>query len=268
MCGKLSYTLTYEGGATVQTGDMLYAKDYVTTKVTLSYAEFNDASLLATADVAISNLGITINYQQSGSALVKDNGEVANNRVYHQGEKITLNNEDYYIIADSGADKDYVVALKDLPLIYNEVNDASTGVNISVTNRRGFGVVSYYTSDTCNASVHSDCNSNYDELDIKLVVNNWALSKFTNNELKEVSGYKARLITVSEYNNISTNFSWRCSEGYLTMTPFTGWANSFSMITTGCGVARNDIWYPNPVRPVINVYKSALEINNNSNNNE
>ena len=231
VCGKLSYTLTYENGATVQTGDVLYAKDYAVMKVTLTYADFSDASLLPTADVAISNLGITINYQQSGSALVKDNGEVANNRVYHQGEKITLNNEDYWVIENSGADKDYVVALKDLPLT------------------RMFKPYDYDTSD------------------VKTYIDNWTDTNFVNDELKEVDGYKSRLITKSEYENILTIHNWRAGYEYWTMTGYYEVGNVSYAIKADGSIGFQDYSYAGRntyIRPVINVYKSALETNNNA----
>ena len=91
--------MTYSSGATIKTNDVVYAKDKVTMKVTLTFNDINDASLLPTAGVSISNLGITINFAQEGNANVNETtGEVANNKVYHQGDKITFNNEDYYVI--------------------------------------------------------------------------------------------------------------------------------------------------------------------------
>ena len=250
VCGKLSYTLTYENGATVQTGDVLYAKDYAVMKVTLTYADFSDASLLPTADVSISNLGITINYGQSGSALVKDNGEVANYRVYHQGDKITLNNEDYWIIANSEAGQDYVVALKDLPLTANEITNAG---GTSSTSGDSLGKMSYHSS-----------SSEYETSNIKSVVDNWANSRFMNSELKEVDNYSARLITRTEYLTISNKNSWRYkSNWYWTMTPYNSsqvWIILSSYAPNPGNVHATD----GSVRPIINVYKSALETNNNA----
>ena len=292
VCSKLTYTLTYENGASVQTGDVLYAKDYVIMKVTLTYADFNDSTLLPTSDVSISGLGITINYQQSGSALVNDNGTVANNKIYHQGEKLTFYNEDYYIIADSGAGQDYVVAIKDLPLTVAEVSqyggvgtdnnhvnkytyDAAPG---TVYNQQGYGGMAYYTSETCGvingSNVTSGCKTDYDSSDIKYVVDNWSNNVFVNNELKTVNNYKARLITRSEFMNLPiindgsgwqnwvggyANFWWTMTEANSQLTVH--YINRGSM-------NQNEVYKCPVVRPVINVYKSALETNNNGNNNE
>ena len=41
---------------------------------------------------------------------------------YHIGDEIKVNNIDFYVIADSPASQDYVVALKAEPLTVEEVN--------------------------------------------------------------------------------------------------------------------------------------------------
>ncbi len=247
VCGKLTYTLTYENGATVQTGDMLYAKDYAVMKVTLTYADFSDASLLPTADVSISGLGITINYQQSGSALVKDNGEVANYTIYHIGDKVTLNNEDYWVIANSGVGQDYVVALKNNVLTSGEINTYGSSIPVSATTSGG---VQYGSTTTYETSY------------IKLILDEWILDKFSNSELKEVEGYQARLITRDEYNSI-LSYSWRgCGYTYWTMILSSDSLYVFVVARWGL-----DSQFPHgsyAIRPVINIYKSALETNNNA----
>ena len=109
MCNNLTYSLKYTSRASVQTNDVLYAKDKLSFVVELKFADITDPSLLPKSDVTISNLGITINFEQVGGALVNESGEVLSYRVYHQGDKITLYNEDYWVITDSGAGQDYVV---------------------------------------------------------------------------------------------------------------------------------------------------------------
>lgn len=252
MCSKLIYTLTYDNGSSVQAGDILAAKDSVTMKVMLTYTEFNNASLLPTEDVSISNLGITITYTQSGSALVQDNGETSDYRVYHQGDKITLNNEYYYVIANSGADQDYVVALKENPLTYSEMNDYKGDASFTVYNVNGYGITPFGSSDEYAISY------------VKEIVETWASDKFVNNELKTVDGYRARLIMKTEYETISSEYAWRYL--YLrrnwTMSKVGGYGNVYVVQTNG---SINTAHYSGDgsnaplVRPVINVYKSALE---------
>ncbi len=291
VCNKLTYTLTDENGASINVGDKLLAKDSKVMKVTLLYQNFSDASLLPKADVSINGLGLTIIYEQSGSALVKDNGEVANYRVYHQGDKITLNNEDYYVIANSGAGQDYVVALKYLPLTVAEVNlyggvgtednrvnkYAQTSVG-TAQNNNGYGVMAYYTSPTCgwiNGSIiNTGCTADYDQSNIKYVIDAWFDDKFANNELKIIDGYKARLITYNEVVNTLScqansceHSSWVYNSKYTQLTmSYSGqhplgaacvyFVNKTSIQWDG---SVNSIYYNSVIRPVINVYKSAIQ---------
>ena len=286
MCKNLTYSLTYSSGATVQTNDMLYAKDKLTLKVTLSFNDISDPNLLPKSDVSISGLGITINFEQVGSAEVGDNGVVQNNKVYHQGDKITLNNEDYWIIADSGAGQDYVVALKDKPLTVEEVNTyGGVGTENNHVNRytevsqgtaynsNGYGAVAYYSSETCGYVdgnvVTTACTSNYDDSDIKYIVDNWSNSKFEINILKDVDGYKSRLIKSDEHSAIK-------KKSYCGAWTYRWWIyNDNDLVqmalyadVNGCGLYKSYVYrsiYQSSsgfnilVRPVINVYKSAIE---------
>ena len=280
VCSHLHYSLTYDGGASVQVGDTLYAKETNKMKVTLNYDDTVTASELPTEEVSISNLGITINFEKSSDALVKDNGEVADYKVYKQGDKITLYNEDYYVIEKSGADKDYVTLLKAEALTIEEVNTYGVGhinryINGSVgvvNNRNGYGGIAFYTSETCGyvngSNVMTNSTTDYSQSEIKYVIDAWAQAKFLNNELKTIDGYSARLITTTEYNTIPSTYSWQYNSQYWywTMTPSNyGFAmldiESNGRIRSGGITGSNGV-----VQPVINVYKSALETNNNNNN--
>ncbi len=283
MCNHIHYYLTYDNGAAVQVGDTLYAKETNTIKVKLEYDDTVTASELASEDVSISNLDISVNFEQSGGALVKDNGEVADYKVYKVGNKITLNNEDYWVIENSGADKEYVVALKDTPLTVAEVNlygGVGTENNFvnkytqgsvgTASNQNGYGGVAFYSRDNCgyvsgSYTGNDNFNNNYDDSDIKHIVDNWANDKFENGELKEISNYEARLIYTSEMiSNIGPlkgNSYWSMTKG-----PYN---EIVQCLNTTCHFS----WYQKvadlyQIRPVINVYKSALETNNNVNNNE
>ncbi len=276
VCGHLTYTLTYDNGASVQINDLVYAKETVTMKVTLTYDDTVTSSELATEDVSISNLGITINFEQTGDALVKENGEVADYRVYHVGDKITLNDEDYWVIENSEVNKDYIVALKDIPLTANEVNLYGIDSNgINHINNSGTtstsGRVAYDFNDNCDLNKGlSGCNK-YDNAQIKYVVDSWAESTFNNQELKELDGYFARLLKLTEANN-----NLLCNKSNCKDSPY-NWARSYTSWTFydqmsdvyayfvhggthhGYSYKCQDCYY---VRPVINVYKSALLTNN------
>ena len=69
VCDKLTYTLVYDtddasAGQAVAVGDTLKHGETRPMVLTLKYAEFTDAALLPAADVAISNLGVTLVYSQ------------------------------------------------------------------------------------------------------------------------------------------------------------------------------------------------------------
>ena len=70
VCDKLTYTLVYDtddaqsAGQAVAVGDTLKAGETRPMVLTLKYAEFTDAALLPAANVAISNLGVTLVYSQ------------------------------------------------------------------------------------------------------------------------------------------------------------------------------------------------------------
>ena len=233
MCNNLTYTLTDINGASISVNDIVYAKDKLSLKVTLTFNDISDASLLPTEDVSISNLGIEIDFVQEGNALVKDNDEVANYRVYHQGDKITLNNEDYYVIANSGAGDDYVTALK-----------------LNILTNMAFSI--------------DNSTNEYDLSSVKDYVDNWAATTFINDELKEVNGYSARLLTKDEADILSGHsFTWFVGNNrYWTMTPYI--YNNIYLVSGDSIVYVGRSASSVNVRPVINVYKSALETNNNN----
>ena len=238
-CNNLTYTLRYASGATVNTNDVLYAKDKLSFKVTLQFNDITNPALLPSAEVSIGNLGIEIDFEQQGNALVNDDGTVANNKVYHIGDKITLNNEDYWVIENSGIGQDYVVVLKDTVLQGSKYSD------------------SY--------------NSTYETSKVKEIIDDWSTNNFLLNQLKEINGYKARLITKDEYLNISEINSWRYNSGYIywTMTP-NGGSSIYNIRQDGSigsdGPVGHSYAGDVTVRPVINVYKSALETPIENNN--
>ena len=280
MCNNLTYTLKYSSGATInQNSDIVYAKDKVTMKVTLTFNDINDASLLPTAGVSISNLGIQINFEQEGNALVNETtGEVINTKVYHVGDKVTVNNEDYWVIAYSGTGQDYVVALKVNLLTASEVNQYGIDENeINHINKEGNlsndGLVAYDFNEQCNSYRNNGGCNKYDDAQIKYIVDAWASDKFLNNELKEVDGYKARLIKLNEAND-----NLLCNQNNCGQSPYVWiynvgryWVyesgNSATAKYIHDGTIHGYHWRMDAsyyVRPVINVYKSALETNNNN----
>ncbi|MCI8394066.1 MAG: hypothetical protein HFH86_01115 [Bacilli bacterium] len=64
VCDNLNYTLTYEDGTAITATDAILAGQRKRLKLTLTYSNTVTAEKLASDDVAISNLGITILYSQ------------------------------------------------------------------------------------------------------------------------------------------------------------------------------------------------------------
>ena len=200
---------------------------------------------------------------------------------YHVGDEITVDGIDFYVIANSPATQDYVVALKKEPLTVAEVNTyGGVGSDNNHVNRytpssvgtaynnRGYGGMAYYTSETCgyvNGSlVITGCNSDYMQSEIKYTVDAWTLANINNNKLKEVNNYKARLITSQEYESLSDTHSWKYNSGYWYWTMsnngqfYVLYVFQNGELTYVGGEVRPNV----TVRPVINVYKSAITKHN------
>ena len=230
------------------------------------------------------------------------NGELTQDTIYDYriGDTFTLNNDLYYIIKNSPEEDDYVVALKDHPLTIDEINSYGTGhinrytgdsqgvpydikrrvdgINVST----GYGGVAYYTSPECgNGSLtvqhYVGCKNEYSESDVKAILQNWINAKFSDQQLKEIDGYKVRLINLSElmslgYVKISTSYplnenvpSWLYDEAYsywtMTKSSLEGAIKSVWVVSpTGKVTSNGYVFSIDPaVRPVINVKKSVIE---------
>ena len=284
---QIEYTLKYSDGTTVSQNDTLKSKETKTMRLRLTYKTFNDASLLPKADVAISGLGISLTYTQDGNAKVNNDGTTPYVKVYSVGDQITVANETYHIISVP-ANEDYVVALKDEPLTTSQLNTYGAGhlnrntwssVGTAYDNN-GVGEMAYDSSDTCgyvNGSyVDSGCTTSYNSSEVKYAVDAWATAKFTD-ELKQVDGYGARLITYDEYyamgeierqetptapvNVFVPSYNWMYSNDYWywTMTPDGDSSSSVWDVSDGGSLYNSLVHnYNGAVRPVINVYKSKI----------
>ena len=175
-------------------------------------------------------------------------------------------------MADSYKKQNDVIALKEYPLTVEEVNryggvgtannhvnkytEFSTGTAV---NWNGYGGMVYYSSETCgyvNGSLIIDgCTSSYESSDVKVVIDSWASDKFKNDELID-----SHLLTSNEWLSIR-NYRWRYIEYVDSWTMLQYNANHVYVVT---GIGNID-WSYGPitgidsVRPVINVYKSAIE---------
>lgn len=157
---------------------------------------------------------------------------------YKIGDKVKINDEEYYVIKVSNSTDQYVVALKATPLTLDELNTYGSGIinkasedqNVNgkaqaIGGNNDIGGMAFYTkategevigcyyigqenntrkySTTNNAA--AVCKNDYASSDVKTVVDNWVNATFENDQLSSINGYKARLITVDELKGIVSN---------------------------------------------------------------
>lgn len=82
---------------------------------------------------------------------------------------------------NSNVADDSVFLIKTEPLTIDEVLEYGTGyINKGLDNSEnpknisGYGILAYYSSNTCNANDSSGCTNKYDDSDIKHIVGGWA----------------------------------------------------------------------------------------------
>ena len=149
--------------------------------------------------------------------------------------------------------------------------------------------MTYYSSETCGyvggSWVETGCTTNYAQSEIKYVVDGWTADKLKTEDLKKDSlGYKARLMTYDELvNNLGYEDSIYCSgpchyTGALDNVPKWVYNNQYTYWTMSqYGDSDYHIWSVDNngdlinysgylttygsrvVRPVINLYKSAID---------
>lgn len=290
---NLEYTLKYSTDVPINVGDVLEAHTKISVKVKLMYKTNVDPSELPQDDVEITNLGITIPFVQPNDKKAKVNSDGTTPKTYATysiGNTITLENETYYVIANSGATQNYVTALKATPLTVTEINNYGAGHINRYTNHsqnttyeyndsNNTGGLAYYSSSTCgtvNGSwISTGCTTSYASSEVKYVVDAWAADKFTNGELKTVDGYRSRLITFDEliddlgygYSNTATKViltnqnvpSWVNNYLYWTMSQCEDSGVNMWVIDDASSLNGNNVYrFSGAVRPVINIYKSKI----------
>ena len=252
------------------------------------------------------------------TASTKSATEAREDGVYMVGDKVTYKGEKYYVIKKSPVNEEYVTLLKMFPLTVEEVatygvgEDGTNHVNVytydrqgSPNERGGFGIVAWYSSETCRYMGYqcdngcyeryemSGCKTNYDESDIKVIVDNWARNTLNMDDLKKIDGYKVRLLTskdalnnlkfsteASGYSSTSayymTNKTPKWVRGndyyYWLMDAYEDGRASVLMIgysdIYGQKVYSNDRYGAGAIRPVINLNKDALQSNTQQSNQE
>ena len=114
---------------------------------------------------------------------------LGNRTDYNVGDEITYRNERYNVVQNSNSDLDYVVALKYEPL---------TQATLNATYNISEGLISFYSSDSCRYQNTSGCTNDYNQSNVKKIVDNWASDNIKSSDLISVEGYKTRIITAND----------------------------------------------------------------------
>ena len=178
--------------------------------------------------------------------------------------------------------------LKKVPLTTEEVNlygsghinNYSNGSVGKAYNISGYGGMTYYNREDCgfvNGSfISTGCTNNWEDSDIKYVVDGWTLNNFSQEDfIVDSKGYTFRLITLDELKNnlgygVSSNQvnenvpSWVYNSKYWYWTmPTNVSAQTWYVNKNGeySNYHNKNVGYYNDgvVRPVVTLKKSALE---------
>ena len=195
--------------------------------------------------------------------LEKKASKIKKSEPYEVGDAVLYNNEYWYVLSDND---DYVTVLKDKPLTSSELG------KYAINNGEEYSNIMYYSNNTCVNN--GDCNE-YNKSNIKTVLDSYAVS--INDDLKEVDGYKIRLITLDEL--VELGFKDNTNTLYYEMnekTPFWIGSNGGEYWVMPSNNTTNNIFVvsdynnnsyvyeSNPyntlafVRPVINLKKSSI----------
>ena len=214
---------------------------------------------------------------------------------YDFGEEVKYNGIKFNVLKDNG---DSVTLLKKTPLQANDLNNFGYGhVNEYTTYKVGYpdpvtytkeaavsydyGSIAYYSSSDCTNigdKNFSGCSSNYNESEIKYVVDNFGKNLAGDDLRKDSMGYEVRLLTKEE---IEENFNFE----YVYKTPSDANMTFCATENTPNWLFNGDFWLMSPsddsnkvycfssnsqslysyyvyaslgVRPVITIDKNAL----------
>lgn len=212
-------------------------------------------------------------------------GKVSGNyQVYSIGDIIEYNGMEFFAISKSNSNSDYVTVLKSTPLTIDEVNTYGVGHVNNYSNNsagtaydyNGYGGVQYYSSSTCYNGSRDGCIVDYDDSDVKYIVDAWSDAVLSKDDLKiDDFGYATRLITYDELINSLDYMPINSSRidviasatyddvmkgdyYYWTMTPYYDYQNAMWFVSNGHLISGAVGIQGGAVRPVINLLKSAI----------
>ena len=185
-----------------------------------------DSSVTSQPENTTSDISVTLNYQQ-------DLGQVVAAKSYAIEDVVEFAGSNWYVIEDSNEEQDYVTLMKETVLTHDELGDYAISYTCTAEDVEdgNYGcttegeikerdTMAYYWSDTC----HSGRTYGYTDTDvsgcsghddyagskIKEYLEGTYINTLGSDNLKEVDGYKVRLITMDELVN---NFGYQYLEG-------------------------------------------------------
>lgn len=102
---------------------------------------------------------------------------------YKVGDMVTIDNINYYTLLNSGINQDYIVLVRQIPLMKDEVSSYLESANLDdaiTVDEEGFIKVKYYTGDYCYSSEEASCKRLYKNSLVKQLVDYWAENNFDN----------------------------------------------------------------------------------------
>ena len=194
---------------------------------------------------------------------------------YEIGDQISFAGSNWYVVKNSSYEEDYVMLMKEALLTNEELGDYAKS---STSNTMAYywsdtchygGAYGYASNDTSGCSGHND----YEGSKVKEMLDNQYLPILGEENLKEVDGYKIRLITRDELKkNLGCNTdSSTCTndgvptwvyqtpdqKGYLIIPKVNG-TNANSVTYNGAVGSNIVCYHALGVRPVINLLKSSI----------
>ena len=275
--------------------------EYSGDEVVCSTTQLNSDSSVYLTGCAVAGKNVDYSYGSDKNPVVYDE--------YSIGDEVEYKGIDYYVIDDSGEDEVSVTLLKKTPLTVEEVNlyggvgTENNHVNVYVTSNvnsnyykkakdvNGYGGLAYFSSEVCSSDTRdfSGCTTDYENSDIKYVVDAWAIENSDVEDLVlDSAGYKVRLVALDEISSLG--YEWTktcdtCGMGWLKTenVPSFFYDSSYMYWTMSKYQDSNDaVWYvsgggnlhgysvcggngyvnggeAHVIKPVITVKKSALQ---------
>ena len=286
----------------VQQGDKLGVGEKTTLSVKVEY----NSNVTSQPTTTGKDLTVTINYVQdletsSDSETIYD---------YVIGDQITFAGSNWYVIKNSTAAENYVTLMKDKVLTSSELGEYASNYTVTCQEwmvRQGnygcktvgetltvpYDIMSYYWDDTCHSKGYygytdrdtSGCegHNDYGGSKVKEFFDGPYINTLGSDNLKEVDGYKIRLITTEELNanlgwvnlnntaktdNENANVPIWIYEyygkgsnnvgGYWTMTPSADDSAMVWVLTNSNFLRADPLDSNSGIRPVINLLKSSI----------